>query len=106
MQGKKECHPKMMYQVSLDDLVPGSNYYRLINRKLDLKFLYESTEKYYRAEGQESIEEFTEVVTNCDHLQNMKFQNVISSLQHNGRRFMRINQRKNEEKSKITICDL
>ena len=56
MQGKKECYPKMMYQVSLDDLVPENNYYRLINRELDLKFLYKATEKYYGAEGQESID--------------------------------------------------
>ena len=53
---KKECHPKMMYQVSLNDLVPENNYYRLINRELDLKFLYKATEKYYGAEGQESID--------------------------------------------------
>ena len=56
MQGKKELHPKMMYQVSLDDLVSEDNYYRLINRELDLKFLCKATEKYYGAEGQESID--------------------------------------------------
>ena len=56
MQGKKELHPKMMYQVSLDDLVPENNYHRLINRELDLKHLYKATEKYYGFEGQESID--------------------------------------------------
>jgi len=56
MQGKKELHPKMMHQVSLDDLVPKNNYYRLINRELDLKYLYKATEKYYGLEGQESID--------------------------------------------------
>ena len=47
MQGKKELHPKMMYQISLDDLVPENNYYRMINRELDLKYLYKATEKHY-----------------------------------------------------------
>jgi transposase len=56
MQGKKELHPKMMYQVNLNDLVPEDNFYRLIVRELDLKFLYKATEKYYGVEGQESID--------------------------------------------------
>jgi transposase len=56
MQGKKELHPKMMYQVNLNDLVPKNNIYRIIDRELDLKFLYKATEKYYGIEGQESID--------------------------------------------------
>jgi len=56
MQGKKERHPKMMYQVYLEDLVPENNIYRQIDRELDLKFLYKATEKYYGTEGQESID--------------------------------------------------
>jgi transposase len=56
MQGKKELLPKMMYQVYLNDLVPENNFYRLIDRELDLKFLYKATEKYYGVEGQESID--------------------------------------------------
>jgi len=56
MQGKKELHPKMMYQVSLEDLVSENNYYRLLNKELDLKYLYKTTEKYYGFEGQESID--------------------------------------------------
>jgi len=45
MQGKKELHPKMMYKISLDDLVSEKKYYRLIAQELDLKFLYKATEK-------------------------------------------------------------
>jgi len=56
MQGKKECIPKMMYQVNLNDLVPANNYYRIINKQLDLNFLYEATKPYYGTEGQESID--------------------------------------------------
>ena len=56
MQGKKECIPKMMYQVNLTDLVPANNYYRIIDKQLDLKFLYEATKPYYGTEGQESID--------------------------------------------------
>ena len=56
MQGKKECIPKMMYQVQINDLVPKDNYYRLINKELDFNFLYEATKEYYGTEGQESID--------------------------------------------------
>ena len=56
MQGKKECLPKMMYQVNLDDLVPKDNYYRLIGKEIDFSFLYKATKKYYGKEGQESID--------------------------------------------------
>ena len=30
MQGKKELKPKLMYQVTLADLVPENNIYRMI----------------------------------------------------------------------------
>ena len=56
MQGIKELVPKMMYQVHIDNLVPQNNFYRLLNRELDLSFLYKSTEQYYGSEGQESID--------------------------------------------------
>jgi len=56
MQGKKEWQPKMMYQVHLDDLVPQNNFYRLIDKELDLKYLYKATEQYYGVEGQDSID--------------------------------------------------
>src|SRR5215469_4606230 len=56
MQGKKDLYLKMMYQVNLNDLVPENNCYRLINKELDLRYLYKATEKYYGVEGQESID--------------------------------------------------
>jgi transposase len=56
MQGKKENKPKLMYMVSLEDLVPQNNFYRQINKELDFNFIYEATKKYYGKEGQESID--------------------------------------------------
>jgi len=56
MQGRKELTQKMLYQVYLEELVPQNNFYRLLNRELDLQFLYKATEQYYGYEGQESID--------------------------------------------------
>ena len=56
MQGRKGIQPKMMYQVSLNNLVPEDNFYRQLNRALDLNFLYKETAQYYGTEGQESID--------------------------------------------------
>ncbi|MFN3917648.1 MAG: hypothetical protein ACK4K0_07890 [Flavobacteriales bacterium] len=30
MQGKKEIHPKLLYQLSIEDLVPQDNFYRTL----------------------------------------------------------------------------
>jgi hypothetical protein len=46
MQGKKEWQPKMMYQMHLDDLLSKTNFYRLLDRELDLHFPYKATEQY------------------------------------------------------------
>ncbi len=56
MQGRKEIQPKMMYQVSLIDLVSEDNFYRQLDKILDLNFLYKATAMYYGKEGQESID--------------------------------------------------
>jgi transposase len=56
MQGRKHIAPKMMYQVSLLDLVPSDNFYRRLDKELDLQFLYKATNQYYGTEGQESID--------------------------------------------------
>lgn len=56
MQGKKELHPKMLYQVYLQDLVSADNFYRLVDQSIDFRFLYKATKKYYGDEGQESID--------------------------------------------------
>ena len=56
MQGKKELIPKMLYQVHLQDLIPEQNYYRLLDKAIDFRFLYKATKPYYGEEGQESID--------------------------------------------------
>lgn len=56
MQGRKDIQPKLMYQVTLDDLVPKNNFYRELDKVLDLHFLYTATHRYYSHEGQESID--------------------------------------------------
>lgn len=56
MQGRKEFTPKMLYQVHLTDLIPAHNFYRLLDRSIDFRFLYKATAKYYGDQGQESID--------------------------------------------------
>ena len=56
MQGKKELTPKMLYQVHLQDLIPEHNFYRLLDKAIDFRFLYKATQDYYGQEGQESID--------------------------------------------------
>lgn len=45
-----------MYQVHLDSLVPQDNFYRKLDKVLDMGFLYKETAPYYGTEGQESID--------------------------------------------------
>ena len=56
MQGKKELVPKMLYSISLQELVPKDNFYRRLGQTLDLHFLRAATAPYYGSEGQESID--------------------------------------------------
>jgi transposase len=56
MQGKKLYTPKMLYSISLQELVPKDNFYRRLLTTLDLHWLYKETQCYYGAEGQESID--------------------------------------------------
>jgi transposase len=56
MQGKKTYIPKLMYQVHLNSLVPQDNFYRKLDKVLDMGFLYKDTAPYYGMEGQESID--------------------------------------------------
>src|SRR4249919_3126191 len=56
MQGRKELVPKMLYSVSLQELVPKDNFYRKLSQTLDLHFLRTDTAAYYGKEGQESID--------------------------------------------------
>jgi transposase len=56
MQGKKQLTPQLFYNISLATLVPQDNFYRKLNRELDLSFLYAATRGYYGREGQQSID--------------------------------------------------
>jgi hypothetical protein len=56
MQGRKDITPKMMYQVHMGDLVPQSNFYRILDIPLNLTWLYKATRHYYGDDGQESID--------------------------------------------------
>lgn len=56
MQGRKELCPKILYQLSIEDLVPEDNFYRKLLGAINLDFLYEATAKYYGKEGQASID--------------------------------------------------
>ena len=46
----------MLYQFSLDSFVSEDNFYRILSRELDLRFLYKETQHYYGKEGQASID--------------------------------------------------
>lgn len=56
MQGKKQLQPKMLYTITLEQLVPADNFYRRLNKVLNMQWLYAATKKYYGQEGQESID--------------------------------------------------
>jgi transposase len=56
MQGRKTFMPKMLYSISLQELVPENNFYRRLLSALDLDWLYKETAEYYGTEGQESID--------------------------------------------------
>ena len=56
MQGKKRLQPKMLYTITLEQLVPADNFYRRLNKVLNVHWLYAATKKYYGQEGQESID--------------------------------------------------
>ena len=56
MQGKKQLTPKMLYTITLEQLVPQDNFYRRLRKAIALEWLYKATEKYYGQEGQESID--------------------------------------------------
>jgi transposase len=56
MQGKKQIHPKMLYTITLEQLVPEDNFYRRLKKEISMEWLYKATTKYYGSEGQESID--------------------------------------------------
>lgn len=46
----------MLYTVTLEQLVPADNFYRRLNKVLNLHWLYAATKEHYGQEGQESID--------------------------------------------------
>ncbi len=56
MQGKKQIEPKMLYTITLEQLVPQDNFYRRLKKVISMDWLYKATTKYYGREGQESID--------------------------------------------------
>jgi hypothetical protein len=56
MQRRKNPQLKMHYQISLNSLVSSDNFYRKLEKALDLHFLYALTSPYYGTEDQESID--------------------------------------------------
>jgi len=56
MQGRKNFTPQLFYELSLESMVPEDNFYRRVNKDLNLDFLYRSNKRYYSTEGQETID--------------------------------------------------
>ena len=56
MLGKKKFEPKIMYNLTLDELVPEDNIYRQIDKFLDMRFVYKECEKLYGKTGKPSID--------------------------------------------------
>jgi transposase len=56
MTGKKKYEPKMLYSVTLDDLVPKDDFYRKLESILDLRFLYKEVRSLYGKTGKPSID--------------------------------------------------
>ena len=56
MQGKKHYTEKLFISFQLSDRVPTDNFYRRLSTVIDLRFVYQLTQKYYGKEGQQSID--------------------------------------------------
>lgn len=56
MVGKKQYEPRFLYGVSLDDLVAEDNFYRRLEKVIDLSFLYKESERVYGKTGKPSID--------------------------------------------------
>ena len=56
MMGKKELAPKLLYSVTIEDLVPQDNFYRQLSEFLDLRFVYQECKSIYGKTGNPSID--------------------------------------------------
>jgi hypothetical protein len=63
MQGRKGIQPKMMYQVTLDNLVAKDDFWRKVSSALDLSFLYKETAPYCKLPQKEYVLKIEKTVT-------------------------------------------
>ncbi len=56
MQGKKNFTPKLFVNFRLPDHIPDDNFYKVLKDKLDLRFVYKSTELVYSKTGRPSLD--------------------------------------------------
>lgn len=56
MMGVKHLEPKILYSVSIYDLVPADNFYRRLSEFLDLRFIYQECKSVYGKTGNPSID--------------------------------------------------
>jgi len=56
MQGKKKFTPKLFVNFRLDEAVPDDNFYKILKKHLDLKFIYKETESVYSHTGRPGID--------------------------------------------------
>lgn len=56
MQGKKNFTPKLFVNFRLPDHIPDDNFYKVLKDKLDLQFVYKSTELVYGKTGRPSLD--------------------------------------------------
>ena len=56
MLGKKKFQPKLIYNLTLDDLVPKEDFYRGLESILDLRFVYQECKNLYGRTGNPSID--------------------------------------------------
>jgi transposase len=56
MLGRKKFEPKLMYSISLEQLVSEDNFYRKTDELLDLRFIYKECRELYGKTGNPSID--------------------------------------------------
>jgi transposase len=56
MLGQKKFQPKIVYNLSLEELVPADDFYRRLESVLDLRFVYQECKNLYGKTGNPSID--------------------------------------------------
>ena len=77
MIGKKDFAPKLLYNLSLEDMVAEDNFYRLLEKILDINFVYKECEPLYGKTGNKSIDPVVFFKINLYGF----FENIISDRQ-------------------------